>query len=71
MKNNNYELKLISNIPAFAFTYLYLLNDEESIVGELKSKFPDIFYTKAPEKRNPQSIKGFEKSIHIASKNSD
>jgi hypothetical protein len=63
---DDYELKLISNIPSYAYTYLYVINESKSSIEELHNKFDKIFFTKKPEVRNPQETKGFEKSIHIA-----
>lgn len=63
---DDYELKLISNIPSYAYTYLYVINENKSSIKELHNKFDKIFFTKPPAVRNPQETKGFEKSIHIA-----
>lgn len=63
---DDYELKLISNIPSYAYTYIYVINENKSSIEQLHSKFDKIFFTKKPEVRNPQETKGFEKSIHIA-----
>jgi hypothetical protein len=60
---SKYDIRMISNIPAFAFTYAYVLNKNEMIIPELKNKFDKIFWSDAPSVRNLSEVYGFEKSI--------
>jgi len=57
------EVKMMSNSPAFAFTYAYVAKRKGLTVPWLESKFPPIFWQQAPEVRNPDAEFGFEKSI--------
>lgn len=59
----NYEMKIISNMPSFAYTYAYAANAKGEVVEFLKSKFPKIFWEEKPKVRNPREEMGFEKSI--------
>ena len=59
----NYEMKIISNMPSFAYTYAYAANAKGEVVEFLKGKFPKIFWEQKPIVRNPRIEMGFEKSI--------
>ena len=63
---SKYSLKLMSNIPAFAFTYAYTLNQNEMVIDFLKDKFDNQFWDTAPLQRNPAQTFGFEKSLQFA-----
>jgi len=60
---SEYNVKFISNMPSFAFTYAYVASKQELIIDSFKDKFPDIFWTEAPKVRNPGLTMGFEKAI--------
>lgn len=61
----SYEVKFISNMPSFAFTYFYAVNKKGLLLESFKTKFPDIFLKEAPKVRNPHMDMGFEKSIML------
>lgn len=63
---SKYSLKLMSNIPAFAYTYAYTLNESDLVIDFLKDKFDDQFWTMPPLQRNPAQTFGFEKSLQFA-----
>jgi len=58
-----YEMKIMSNMPSFAYTYAYAANSKGEVVEFLKKKFPKIFWEQKPVVRNPRIEMGFEKSI--------
>ena len=58
-----YEMKIISNMPSFAYTYAYAANAKGEVVEFLKGRFPKIFWEQKPVVRNPKIEMGFEKSI--------
>ena len=57
------EVRVMSNIPSFAFTYAYVAKQKGMTIPWLEQRFPAIFWQKAPEVRNPDALFGFEKSI--------
>lgn len=59
----DYTCKFASNMPSFAYSYLYVAHKRELFLESFKDKFPSIFFEKAPEIRNPDEGMGFEKSI--------
>ena len=63
---SEYKLQVMSNIPAFAFTYLFAANEKGIAIEELKDKFDQLFYNEQPTVRNPEHIVGFEKSLMFA-----
>jgi len=64
----NMDMTFFSNSPSFTFTYAFAFNNDEDLapiatVANLVSKRS---ITEAPVERNPQKLKGFEKSIFYA-----
>lgn len=58
-----YTVNFVSNMPSFAYTYLYVCFKNGDFLTSFKKKFPDIFFTEAPKVRNPSMTMGFEKAI--------
>ena len=61
-----YTLRMMSNIPAFGYTYAYVLNQENMVIDFLKDKFSKEFWENPPTSRNPAQTFGFEKSLQFA-----
>lgn len=57
------EVKVMTNMPSFAFTYAYVAKQKGMTIPWLERRFPAIFWQQAPENRNPDATFGFEKSI--------
>jgi len=59
-------VEFFSNSPSFTFTYAYVLNVRNWLIGELKEKVDDRALKNPPKERNPDEVFGFEKSIFFS-----
>lgn len=59
-------IRLFSNSFTFVYKYAYLFNKQGMVIPYYKSKLPPECFTNEPEKRNPDGILEYEKSILFA-----
>jgi len=60
------EIRFISNMPSFGYTYAYTAKKLKLTVSWLESKFPSVFWSTEPKVKNPDLLMGFEKSLMFA-----
>jgi vacuolar-type H+-ATPase subunit H len=61
-----YNIRFFTNGPSFNFTYAYIFNFHDLLIEFLKDKLAKKALDTYPEKRNPDAIMFFEKSITFA-----
>lgn len=64
----NYNVKVFSNSPSFAYTFAYVYADNGLMIDSLRSKLGKEFFKKAPEVRNRFGIINYEKYIYFGAK---
>lgn len=62
----NANLSVFSNNPSFTYTYAYVFNKNDMVIGPLKTKYDKKVLTLPPSERNRYERIGWEKSIFFA-----
>lgn len=64
--NRGTSVKIYSNSPGFGYNFAYVFNKEKSLL--YPSKYPSIFITTPPKKRNPFETYAFDKHVFACMK---
>lgn len=65
---NRANTRVFSNCPSFVYTYAYVFNKNMDLIEWCKLKYPKEILSKEPEKRNPNRLVSYEKSLYFAIK---
>lgn len=62
----NYNIRIFSNAPSFAFKYAYVYYHNDLLIPELTSKFDGQMLSDPPTKLNPKQDVGMDYTIYFA-----